>query len=106
MDRKKIIQIVVIIIAFGASGFVLYNGLYKPKTPLNPALLVEQLGAGVPGAASPDNLLPHGKTFDIAGVINPHNFQFDAISFPKLSTSTEVGLYDEASKRYLAPLIK
>jgi hypothetical protein len=112
MDRKKIIQVVVIIIAFGGSGFVLYNGLYRPKAApdavnlLSPAAMV----APSPVAQGTGNdLLPYGKgkvSSAFSSDMDGHNFQFDAVFFPTLNTTTEVSQYDDASKTYIQPLIK
>ncbi len=108
MDKKKIIQIIVIIAAFGGSGFVLYNGLYSSNSggaPLPTAVGGAPLAASPVAGGSANALLPFGKTLDFKGTLDYNRFQYDAISFPKLSTSTEVGIYDQASQTYTQPLI-
>ena len=114
MDKKKIIQLVVIIIAFGGSGVVLYNGLYRPKpqAPLNLQNLSNPLGVIAPPSVSPlasgasNQLLPFGSKLDFDGVLNKHGLQYDAVSFPAVNTSTDVGIYDPQTGVYTQPLIK
>ena len=111
MDKKKLIQIIVIIIAFGGSGIVLYNGLYKGSAPSSAVSVSSMTGSGAVvvsglavGAANP--LLPYGDKLDFTGILGKQGLQYDAISFPTLNTSTEVGIYDAAHQVYTQPLIQ
>lgn len=99
MPTKKIIQVVVILVAFGGSGFVLYNGLFRKSTPasLVTSGLLAPAPAPVSGIASggTNPLLPYGKTFDLSGVLEKQRLQFGIISYPVLNTSTDVGVPTE-----------
>jgi len=130
MDRKKIIEIIIIVVAFGGSGFVLYNGLYsKPASPPENVSAVGLPGAlpgaaisqtatpnataatalSVPGAAlnapaapggsasagsgiNGGSILPYGDKLDFSGVLSRQHLQFDAIEYPVLNASSEVGV--------------
>lgn len=115
MERKKIIQIVVVVACFAGSGVVLYNGFFsKPKINTVPVMVP---GAGIPGspggapaAAGPQAssgtsggapsavsngssaLLPYGgQKFDFSN-FEKRKLQFDLVNFPTINTSTDVGV--------------
>jgi hypothetical protein len=91
MDKKKIIQILIIACAFGGSGLVLYNGMFK-KPPLPPGVTV---AAGVPGTSpgsGANPLLPYGKILDFDGALGRKTLQFGAIQYGRISTTTDVGV--------------
>ena len=85
MNKKTIIQIVVIVGAFGASAVVLYNGLFKnaSQVPLN----------GTPTAASQDKILPFGDSFNYQFIaeLKAKNFIFGAVNYPKVDPTTDIG---------------
>jgi hypothetical protein len=101
MERKKIIQIVVIAACFIGSGVVLYNGLYSSSNATAvPVAMVGTSQPGMPGAASSTTavsvnsnvLLPYGgQPLDFSNLKNSH-FQFGAVSFATISTSTDLGV--------------
>lgn len=90
MNRKTIIQLVIIIAAFGGSGVVLYNGFFK-----KPALpVIQPLGVGVDSSgtaggspASTGPILPYGRTLDFSQL---NKFQFGAVDYQQINTSTEL----------------
>ncbi len=106
MDKKKLIQIIVIIVAFGGSGVVLYNGLYKGSAPPPAAVSVSALPASGVAAGAANPLLPYGGKLDFTGILYKQGLQYDAIFFPTLNTSTEVGIYDQIHQAYTQPLIQ
>jgi len=100
MERKKIIQIIVIAAGFIGSGVVLYNGLYSsPKAASVPVPVVGAGSAGMPGNASsaaPSSgsgaLLPDcGKPCYLSNW-QDGRFQCGAVSFASISTSTDIGV--------------
>jgi hypothetical protein len=88
MDKKKIIEIVIVVVAFGGSAFVLYNGFFKNQA-VPPAAVTA--GGSVPSAAA---ILPYGSKMDFAPLSpsSPHPFVFGAVSYPALNASSEVGV--------------
>ena len=99
MEKKKIIQIVVISVCFIGSGVVLYNGLYSsPKATAVPASTSPMPGAQAGATVSvPANnssaLLPYGdKPLDFSNLKKDGRFQFDAVNFATISTSTDIGV--------------
>jgi hypothetical protein len=95
MNKKSVIQIVVISIAFIASGVVLYKGFFSGSgnagAPIVPLGIIAGSGTST---VSSENVLPYGPTFDYAKIDDLEkkmHFKFGVISYPVLSTSTEVG---------------
>lgn len=83
MNKKLVIQIIIIVAAFGGAGMVLYNGFFNNK------------GASVEvstiGSDSGEKVLPYGETLDLT-VLNSRPLQFNTISYPKLEPSQDVGI--------------
>jgi len=83
MNKKLIIQIIVIVAAFAGAGVVLYNGLFKSS-------------AGLPVAstagATQQNILPYGTSMDFNSVLYQRNLQYNIVAFPVLNPSTDVGI--------------
>lgn len=84
MNKKNLILVVIILVAFAASGFVLYNGLFKGST------------AVVPVSTAPvvlEKVLPYGDTFNYQFMdqLKDRNFRFGAVTYPVLDPATEVG---------------
>ncbi|MBI3231968.1 MAG: hypothetical protein HYZ51_02715 [Candidatus Doudnabacteria bacterium] len=109
MNRKTIIQIIVIVICFGGSGFVLYNGLFKKQETV-----ITTGGGAVPGSppapvssvASPADPLPFGDNLsgELSRVLKRNGLQFGQIDYPQVSAS-EVGVPTEELVRPL-PVFK
>jgi hypothetical protein len=122
MNRKKIIQFVIIIIAFGGSGFVLYNGFFKntnnealkslPGGPI-PAVPGSAAGALVsstsPAPSAPgtpritpvvssvvdiQNLLPYGDKLDYS-VLDKNSLQPTGLVKLKLDYNRDVGIPEQ-----------
>lgn len=97
MNRKKIIQIIIVAVAFGGTGFVLYNGFHRSATP-NPLTTNPLIGAMGSLSAAPgkkvDNspLLPYGASLNFSKVLDSRPFLFDAVQFQALNATSEVGV--------------
>ncbi len=109
-NRKQTIQIIVIVICFGAAGLVLYNGFFKnsssappiPRSALGPNLGTAVAPSGASGQVasqgsieSAKDVLPYGESLDFSKAIFPKRFQFNIIQYPKLDPKTEVGIQQE-----------
>ncbi len=88
MNKKTIIQLVIIVVAFGAAGLVLYNGFFNN----NNAALVSSTPSQ-PEAVQ--DILPYGDTpldIQFKEVLIPNRFQYNQISYPQLDPQNEVGI--------------
>jgi len=76
-NKKKIIEVIVILGAFVAAGFILYGGLFKGSTTTNP--LMES-----PKAL--EKILPFGDSFKYEQIVDMRKkrFQFGVVSYPQL----------------------
>ncbi len=101
MNKKTIIQIVVITICFGGAGLVLYNGLFK-KSGSNPTvtgIAPAAMGGGQSSQSSESNeaVLPYGSlskdAFD--KVLKRQNFRFGRQNYPKLNPDSDLGVREE-----------
>jgi hypothetical protein len=99
MNKKKLIQLVVILACFGGSGFVLYNGLVK-KSPSSAVPVVlptgntdafNQTAQALSGTAT-EKLLPYGNSLDFTKVFSKINLKFGLTIYPKLDPNSEVGV--------------
>mgnify|MGYP001566103379 FL=1 len=86
MNKKVIIQIVIIVGAFAAAGFVLYNGLFKSDTTAVPSL-------GIISAKDNEKILPFGSALDFKNDLYNRNFQFGYMSYPNVNPS-EIGILE------------
>jgi hypothetical protein len=96
MDRKKIIQLVIIIAAFGGSGIILYNGMFKNASPVIPPVPGLDLSAasGTPTAVTGSQILPYGDKFekkDLDGVLYNRGLVYGTIQYPILDPA-QVGV--------------
>lgn len=98
MERKKLIEIAIVVVAFGATGVVLYNGFFKKSSTVRvPAVQVAPgVASGVaPGAVSgPDTgvILPFGSKLDFDEILTKRKFDFGAIVPPKLDPAADIGI--------------
>src|ERR1035441_3866810 len=91
LNKKTIIQFVIMIASFCGVAIVLYNGFFANKGPASPAVSV---GAA---AQSPQDILPYGgDNFDFS-VLTKRPFVFNEISYQTVNTSTEVGIITPGS---------
>lgn len=103
MQKKQIIQIGIIIVAFGGAGLVLYNGLFKnnssgPELTMSlPGIMSTSTpGSGMAGQAvqNGQEILPNGSKLDFSIFSDPNEpkFQFNQIVYPQLNEKQEVGI--------------
>ena len=87
MNKKTIIQVVVIVGALAASGIVLYNGFAGGGTP---SLTGPGSASSTPGSG---NILPYGTTFDFKKLddMKEQDFQFGVVPYPTVNPPVEVG---------------
>lgn len=96
MNKKTIIEIVIIVGAFVGAGVVLYNGLFKGNSQsegtLNQTIVTEKI-------------LPYGDTFDYSKIveIRKKKFQFGAVQYPQVDPKLEVGK-DPSTLIYIPPV--
>ena len=89
MNKKLIIQIIIIVAAFGAAGYVLYTGFFGGGGSPDSG------SAGLVSAAkTPKDILPYGSTLDF-GVLKSGRFVFGQLQYPKLDVGTEIGISKE-----------
>lgn len=88
MNKKVIIQIVIIVGAFTAAGVVLYNGF-------NPGESVSVDPSAVVSIKEGEKILPYGQAFDFKSDLFKRNFKFGLSSNPTVSPS-EIGIPDSA----------
>jgi hypothetical protein len=84
MNKKTIIQLVIIVVAFGAAGLILYNGFFS-----NNNAAVVPSGTSQPAPAQ--NILPYGDTLNFSA-LDPNRFQYNQISYPQLDPKNDVGI--------------
>lgn len=91
MSKKTIAEIVIVIVAFLASGVVLYRGLvvkdpaeYLPQS-VAPAKVQEP-------TIQLSTVFPFGERFDIDTVLAKRKLQFGVVQYPKLDPNSEVGV--------------
>jgi hypothetical protein len=90
MNKKTIIQLVIIVVAFGAAGLVLYNGFYgNNNAPVQPA-------GGIPSLPTAQEILPYGKTLDFSKALDPNRFQYNQINYSQLDPQNEVGISQDS----------
>jgi len=104
--KKKVIQVIVIVIAFGGSGVVLYNGFFKNNNQealqnAQPVIIgansLAADGQDLPAPATPisdpssQNLLPFGEKLDYSILDKRHLQSSGYVPLP-LNLSTDVGI--------------
>ncbi len=90
MSKKTIIEVVVISIAFLGSGIVLYKGFGGTSTP------VDTITSATVTVQDTKDILPYGDKFDYQKIddLKKKGFVFGSITYPVLSSSTEIGKTD------------
>lgn len=100
INKKTIIQIVVIVVAFGGSGLVLYNGYFKNKADSLAAVQNSQgvmsgdlgnSGVAATGGSS-QQILPYGASLDFDKVFKKRILNFGLVDYPKLQPQLDVGI--------------
>lgn len=89
MNRKTIIQILVIAICLGAASLVLYNSLFKGDDGSGAQSAPDLAGQGEQAF----NPLPYGDNLsgELKRVLGRNNLQYGLLDYPKLDVS-EVGI--------------
>ena len=91
MNKKTIIQVAIIICAFGLSGIIVYRGLFANKNSAPSPALSTAGSVDISQAAEP--ILPNGGTWDLDQVLNKQKqLQFGIVQFPQLNASADVGV--------------
>jgi len=85
MNKKVVIQIIIIVGAFAAAGFILYNGLFKNDSS-------SATMANVPLTEKSEKILPYGSSLDFKTDLYKRNFKFNSISYPQVDPQNEVGI--------------
>jgi Flp pilus assembly protein CpaB len=89
MNKKQLIQLSIICLAFAGAGFVLYKGgIFGQPQALKPA---SQISVKVNNLQP---ILPHGEDLELKQVILPDRFDYRQYEFGKVSKS-EVGVEPE-----------
>lgn len=88
MNKKSIIQIVVIVVCMGASAIVVYNNFFK-KAEIPDSVL--NAGAGVPQVPIDQPILPAGSSFDLTA-LKKSPLNFNLITYPKLDYPQDIGV--------------
>lgn len=88
MNKKTIIQLVIIVVAFGAAGVVLYNGFFSGGSPA-----VNQTGATA--STTTQDILPYGENLDFSQALNPKRFQYNQLVYPVLDPKNDVGISEQ-----------
>lgn len=92
MNKKSIIQIVVIAVCFGAAGMVLYNGFFKGTG--------DQLAGSVSvvsGGAQKEPILPFGSLTEssLLNAFKKPKLLFGQQEYPKLEPGFDIGINEE-----------
>lgn len=85
MNKKQIIQLIIILAAFGGAGIVLYKGGIFGSPSSNTVTLQ----AGVVTGSQP--ILPYGESLDFTQAIDKKRFDYNQFEFSKLAPN-EVGI--------------
>lgn len=92
MNKKQIIQIVIVVAALSAAGIVLYNGFHKNSE--QPALMAALPGSSqTSGSQQIKSILPGGTTLDFS-VLTKRNLNYHQATYPKLDPSSEIGILE------------
>ena len=90
MNKKVIIQIVVIASAFIGAGIVLYNGFFNSS---NHAALNQIMVANQGAPQSQEEILPYGKKLDFSVLTDKkRTFYYQQVTYPKLESTSDVGI--------------
>jgi hypothetical protein len=97
MNKKNLIQVLIIVACFAASAIVIYNNFLK-KEELPPSAVGQNEKVG---QKQDGQILPGGATFDLKSV-KESKLRFNLIDYPKVSLPSDIGLDTE---NILKPLV-
>ena len=86
LNKKTIIQLVIILVAFGLAGLVLYNGFFNNQSPPAPSAVTAAAGQ------TPQTILPYGEGSLDFSVLKSRPFVFNQIQYQTVDPSSEVGV--------------
>ena len=89
MNKKTIIQMVIIIVAFGAAGLVLYNGFFNQNNGTGSSAVPAQ-------SVTTQNIFPYGETLDFSKALDLNRFQYNQIAYPQLDPQKDVGISQDS----------
>ena len=90
MNKKLIIQLTIIVVAFGAAGLILYNGFFNQGSA--PTLGTLVVAGGASGPVTPQQILPYGSNAFDFGPLTSRPFIFNQIQYPSINPATDVGI--------------
>jgi hypothetical protein len=88
MNKKLIIQLVIISAAFIGAGVVLYNGFFKNN---NTSALVPAQRAALAVPQNQSAVLPYGNKLDFS-VLTKQNLFYNQVSYPLLDPANDYGI--------------
>lgn len=108
MNKKTIIQVIIIILCFGGAGFVLYNGMFKKNgstAEVLPATVMNGNNSKEASNLNDREVLPYGPLNDDAfdKVLKKQKFNFGGQNYPKLDPGSDLGVWED---RLVPPLEK
>lgn len=90
MNKKLVIQLIVISGAFIGAGVILYNGFFKNDQR---SALVQSL-TSLGGGQAPGAILPYGNNLDFS-ILNSRVLYYNQVTYPKLESKDEYGISEE-----------
>ncbi len=101
MNKKTIIQLVIISAGFIGTAIVLYNGFFgKSGQQTGISMISNANMAGNSEQAditdASGKILPYGNTLDFKKVLSRQGLKYGIVKFPKLNETLEVGIEEEA----------
>jgi hypothetical protein len=98
LNKKTIIQLVVIVVAFGAAGLVLYNGFFSNNNASSSAVVsdVPFQSMSTSTSTSAQSILPYGDTLDFSKVLDSTRFQYNQIDYPQIDPQNDVGISQDS----------
>jgi len=100
MNKKTIIQLVIISAGFLGTAIVLYNGFFGKAQQQIDTGLVSNVNMGensgeVDIAGAPEKILPYGETLDFDKVLTRQRLKHGIVNFPILNEAMEVGIAED-----------
>ncbi|MFA5991440.1 MAG: hypothetical protein WC794_04305 [Candidatus Doudnabacteria bacterium] len=89
MNKKVIIQIIIIVGAFAGAGFVLYNGFNQGAGSSTSVI-------GTPVANENEKILPFGFTPSFDTNLEKRGFQFGTMSYPAVERK-DIGIVPDSA---------
>ncbi len=101
LDKKTIIQLVVVVACFGGSAWVLLGYFSNARPVVN----IPSAGTATGGTGASVNtnqaILPAGSSFDLPASIKKSGLNFTGKQYPKLDPKTDLGVNE---KEFIKPV--